>query len=62
MRSSSSSGAKGGGGAGAEGGSVACRELWRGGQLLGTQLLEGDRGSRVLKERILYSNALTKKD
>lgn len=61
-RSSSGSGAEGGGAAGAEGGSVACRELWSSGQFLGTQAVEGDRGSRVLKWRILFSNVLTEKN
>jgi hypothetical protein len=46
--------------AGAEGGSVACRELWREVSFRVCKRVEGDRGSRVLKKRILYSNALTK--
>jgi hypothetical protein len=33
-----------------------------GGQFPGTGPAEGDRSSRVLKERILYFNALTKQD
>ena len=33
---------------------------YRGGQFLVAQPVEGDRGSRVLKEGILYSDPLTK--